>query len=177
MDYLETERLLLRNWQPEDLQPFSLINQDPIVMKHFPNTLDLKQTQALVERIEKHFSEHGYGLYACILKETQQCIGFVGLNQPSFDAPFMPAVEIGWRLAFDCHGKGYATEAARQILNFAFTELGLDEVISFTVPANKPSIRVMEKIGMIRDLNGDFFHPALPAGHPLKLHVLYRLTK
>lgn len=177
MNHIETERLILREWKPEDLPFFAAINQDPKVMECLLKPLTEAETAAMIERIQKHFKEHGFGLFACILKETSQCIGFVGLNIPEFTSHFTPCVEIGWRLSSQAWGKGYATEAARAVLQAGFEEFNLQEIVAFTVPANKRSQRVMEKIGMVRDLNGDFDHPKVPEGHPLKAHILYRITK
>jgi ribosomal-protein-alanine N-acetyltransferase len=104
-------------------------------------------------------------------------IGFVGLSVPSFDAHFMPAVEVGWRLARETWGHGFATEAARAAIRDGFEHLGLSEIVSFTVPANVRSIRVMERLGMTRDPVDDFDHRRLPDRHRLKPHVLYRLSR
>jgi RimJ/RimL family protein N-acetyltransferase len=174
---LTTERLVLRRWKQFDLEPFRRMNADPKVMEFLPKGLDSEESDALVVRIERHFDERGFGLMAMELKESGEFIGFVGLSVPQFEAPFMPAVEIGWRLAADYWGKGLATEAARKTLRFAFEEVGLEEVVSFTVPVNLRSRRVMEKIGMTHDPLEDFDHPQLPVGHPLRRHVLYRLGR
>lgn len=130
----------------------------------------------LIARIEDHFEMHGFGLFAAELKETGTFIGFVGLSVPSFEAPFMPAVEIGWRIGFDHWGNGLATEGAQAVVNYAFETLKLPGLVSFTVPQNIRSRRVMEKIGMTHDPADDFDHPRLVAGHPLQRHVLYRLN-
>jgi len=122
----------------------------------------------------KHFAEHGFGLFAVELGDNREFIGFVGIVHVQFEAHFTPVVEIGWRLASKHHNKGYATEAAQEVLRFAFEELHLKEVVSLTVPDNESSQNVMKKIGMIRDENGDFFHPKLPRDHKFSLHVLYR---
>jgi len=119
--------------------------------------------------------EYGYTFWAVELKETGELIGFVGLKYVDLGLDFTPAVEIGWRLGSQFWGKGYATEGAKAALDYGFNKLGLKEIISFTVPANKSSINVMKKIGMQRDLDGDFAHPKLAAGHPLSKHVLYRI--
>jgi RimJ/RimL family protein N-acetyltransferase len=111
------------------------------------------------------------------VKESGEFVGFVGLSVPQFEAPFMPAVEIGWRLAAEYWGKGLATEAARETLRFGFEVVGLESVVSFTVPANMRSRRVMERIGMTHDPREDFDHPQLPVGHPLRRHVLYRVVR
>ncbi len=172
---LETNRLILRQWLDSDIPIFAGMNRDPKVMEFFSACLSEEETEEMVTRIRVHFQKYGYGLFAVELKSSGEFIGFVGLSIPQFDAPFMPAVEIGWRISSQHFGKGYATEAAKKILEFAFDELELEEVVSFTVPRNKASQRVMEKIGMSRDLSGDFFHPKLEKNHPLSLHVLYRI--
>lgn len=177
MKIIETERLILREWQPEDLAPFSAINQDPYVMEYLLKPLTEDETAVMIEKIKTHFIQYGFGLFACILKETSELIGFVGLNVPDFQTFFTPCVEIGWRLASRFWGKGYATEAARAVLKAGFKQYDLQEIVSFTVPANHRSRRVMEKIGLTRDVKGDFYHPKVPFGHPLMLHVLYRITK
>ncbi len=138
---------------------------------------DEPESDWLFERIKEHFRKHGFGLFAAQLREEQSFIGFVGLAAPSFEAHFTPCVEIGWRLAADYWGRGLATEAARAVVKYAFEDLGLDELVSFTVPGNVRSRRVMEKIGMTHDASEDFDHPNLPEGHPLRPHVLYRLRR
>jgi RimJ/RimL family protein N-acetyltransferase len=144
-------------------------------MEYFPALLTPQQTDEGIARVERHFAQHGFGLYAAELIETNTFIGFIGLNIPNFQASFMPAVEIGWRLAFDYWGKGLATEGACAAVEYAFQTLHLPSLVSFTVPANLRSCRVMEKLGMVHDASGDFEHPNLPPGHPLRRHVLYRL--
>jgi RimJ/RimL family protein N-acetyltransferase len=146
-------------------------------MRHFPAKLTRAQSDAMVDRIESMFAEHGFGLYAVERREEGDFIGFVGLAQITFEAPFTPAVEIGWRLARHAWGHGYSTEAARAVVDHAFGPLGLEELVSLTVPANEPSWRVMERIGMTRDPAEDFDHPRVPQGHPLARHMLYRLTR
>ncbi|BBK30347.1 RimJ/RimL family protein N-acetyltransferase [Stella humosa] len=174
---LRTPRLILRPWRPDDLPAFAALNADPVVMEHFPAVLDRAGSDALAGRIADHFAQHGYGLWALEVPGRTAFAGYVGLAHRDFPAHFTPAVEIGWRLARDCWGHGYAVEAARRVLDFAFDEAGLDEVVSFTVPANRPSWTVMERIGMARDADGDFDHPALPPGHALAHHVLYRIAR
>ena len=173
---LATERLLLRGWREEDLEPFAALNADPRVMEHFPSTMTREESDAFVlERILPHFAERGFGLWAVDVQGVAPFVGFVGLNVPSFDAHFTPCVEIGWRLSAPSWGKGYATEAARAAIAYGFEEAGLDEIVSFTVPANRRSVAVMERLGMRFD--GEFDHPRLPEGHPLRRHVLYRLER
>ena len=173
---LRTERLRLRGWTSSDLVPFAALNADPRVMEYFPAPLSREQTRALVARIEAHFDEHGFGLWAVEVPGVTPFAGFVGLSVPRFKAHFTPCVEIGWRLAAEYWGRGYATEAAAEALRFGFETLSLREIVSFTVPANLRSRRVMERIGMVHDPAGDFDHPALPEGHPLRRHVLYRIS-
>jgi RimJ/RimL family protein N-acetyltransferase len=174
---LRTERLLLRRWRLEDRDAFAAMNADARVMEHFPGLMSRAQSDASAERIETHFANHGYAQWAIEIPNVTPFAGFVGLSIPRFEASFTPCVEIGWRLAAEFWGHGYATEGARAALSFGFNELHLDEVLSFTVPANVRSRRVMEKIGMRHDQAGDFEHPLLPEGHPLRRHVLYRIRR
>ncbi|MEZ5353464.1 MAG: GNAT family N-acetyltransferase [Bryobacteraceae bacterium] len=171
---IETARLRLRGWTPADREPFARLNADPAVMRHFAAPLTRGESDALADRIEEHHRRHGFTLYAVVLG-GDRFIGFIGLFQVSFEAHFTPAVEIGWRLAADCWNRGLATEGARAVARYAFDTLGLAEIVSFTTPANGASRRVMEKIGMRHDPDGDFDHPRLPAGHPLRRHVLHRM--
>ncbi len=171
---IQTERLLLRRWRPEDLAPFAAMNADPRVMEFFPAALDAGQSAAMVEGVERGFRERGFGLWAAELKATSEFIGFIGLSVPGDPLPFAPCVEIGWRLAHAHWGRGYATEGARAALAYGFGPLGLDEIVSFTAQANARSRGVMTKIGMTRDPKDDFLHPRLPESHPLAPHVLYR---
>lgn len=171
---IRTERLLLRRWRESDLAPFAAMNADPEVMRYFPRMLTRTESDSLVARIEDHFERNGFGLWAVEVVGGEPFIGFVGLLRVGFDAPFAPAVEVGWRLARNAWGLGYATEGARASLEYAFGCLGLKEVVSFTATGNTRSRRVMERLGMVRDELGDFEHPALEPGDPLRLHVLYR---
>jgi len=172
---LQTPRLLLRPWLPADLEPFARLNADPRVMEHLPGALSREQSDALAGRIAAHFTERGFGLWALEVPGVARFVGFVGLSVPRFETAFTPCVEVGWRLAAEHWGRGYATEAARAALAFGFDGLGLTEIVSFTVPANLRSRAVMERIGMTRDPGEDFEHPSLPPSHPLRRHVLYRL--
>jgi ribosomal-protein-alanine N-acetyltransferase len=173
---LGTERLLLRPWRASDREPFARMNADPRVMQFFPACLSREESDRFAEAIEADLAQHGYGLFAAELKTTAPFIGYVGLARPSFHAHFTPCVEIGWRLDAAYWNQGLATEGARAVVRFAFADLGLEEIVSFTVPANLPSRRVMEKLGMTHDRADDFDHPRLPEGHPLRRHVLYRLA-
>jgi RimJ/RimL family protein N-acetyltransferase len=173
-DMLRTERLMLRPWRPEDREPFAAMNADPRVMEFFPEPQTREQSDGFADRIEAHFDERGYGPWAVEIPGEAPFIGFVGLLTPQFEAHFTPAVEVGWRLAAEHWGRGYASEAARAAVRQAFDELALAEIVSFTTEANLPSRRVMERIGMTHDTADDFDHPKL-AGHRFARHVLYRL--
>lgn len=174
---LRTNRLLLRRWRTADRAPFAELNADPSVMEYFPAALSPEESDLLVARIEAHFDRHGFGLWAVEIQNIAAFAGFTGLSVPSFEAHFTPCVEIGWRLAAQNWRCGYATEAARAVLAFGFETLRLAEIVSFTVPGNIRSRRVMERIGMIHNPADDFDHPGLPDGHPLRRHVLYRITR
>jgi len=173
---LTTERLTLRNWKAADREPFARLNGDPRVMEYLGEPLSHKQNDEVVDRIEAHFKTHGFGLCAAELAESGDFIGFIGLAVPAFEAAFTPCVEIGWRLAAEYWGRGLATEGAREVLRYAFEKLKLPELVSMTAVGNERSRHVMEKLGMTRDPEEDFDHPKLPAAHPLRRHVLYRLT-
>jgi ribosomal-protein-alanine N-acetyltransferase len=173
---LRTERLVLRRWREEDLEPFAALNADPEVMRHFPAMLTRAESDAMVARIEASFEERGYGLWAAEVLGGPPNIGMFGLASQTFRAHYTPAVEVGWRLAKAHWGNGYAPEGARAALDFAFDDLGLDEVVSMTTVANDKSRRVMEKIGMTRDPADDFEHPNVKDPR-LRPHVLYRIGK
>jgi RimJ/RimL family protein N-acetyltransferase len=174
---VQTERLLLRAFLDRDREPFAAMNADPRVMEHFPGTLTRDESDALVERIAERWAEDGLGLWAVERREDGAFLGFTGLAPPRFEASFTPCVEVGWRLAVDAWGHGYATEAARASLRFGFEDRDLDEILSWTVPANVRSRAVMERLGMTHDPADDFDHPSLPVGSPLRRHVLYRLSR
>jgi RimJ/RimL family protein N-acetyltransferase len=174
---LRTERLLLRGWREADREPFGALNADAEVMEHFPTTLSREASDRLIDAVGDGWVANGFGLWALEVREDGRFIGVTGLSRPSFEAHFMPAVEVGWRLARDGWGHGYATEAAQAALAFGFEEQGLAEIVSFTVPANVRSRAVMERLGMTHDATDDFDHPKLPEGHALRRHVLYRLAR
>ena len=173
---IETARLRLRRWLTGDRTAFAAMNADPLVMEHFPRVLSRDESDALADRIEAHFERHGFGPWAVEIRGSAPFAGFVGLAVPSFEAPFTPCVEVGWRLSREHWGRGYATEGARGTVEFASRDLRLHEIVSYTVPGNRRSRRVMEKLGMTTDPADDFDHPELPVGHPLRRHVLYRVT-
>ncbi|GAA4975939.1 GNAT family N-acetyltransferase [Yinghuangia aomiensis] len=174
---LSTDRLLLRQWQPSDAEPFARLNADPAVMEHFVAPLDRAASDAMAGRCRAAIERDGWGLWAVEVRATGEFIGFTGLARPVVDAPFMPAVEIGWRLARSAWGHGYATEAATAAAAFGFDDVGLSEIVSFTAVRNLRSRAVMERLGMTHDPHDDFDHPRIPEGHPLRRHVLYRLRR
>jgi RimJ/RimL family protein N-acetyltransferase len=173
---IRTDRLLLRRWTDADLEPFAAMNADPIVMQHMPGLMTDQASDAFANRIERHWEDHGWGLWAVEVPGVSAFVGYVGLWPADTVAEGM--VEVGWRLASAHWGRGYATEAGREALRFGFEQVGLDEIVSFTVPQNVRSRRVMERIGLVRDSAGDFDHPRVdPAAYPhLVSHVLYRLS-
>jgi RimJ/RimL family protein N-acetyltransferase len=174
---LRTPRLILRRWRPADRAPFAAMNADPSVMEFFPAPASPQETDAQIARIEAHFDQHCFGLWAVQIPGIADFAGFVGLSHPRFEAAFTPCVEIGWRLAADHWNQGFATEGARAALTYGFETLRLDEIVSFTVPDNLRSRRVMEKLGMTHNPSDDFDHPLVPEGHRLKRHVLYRKSR
>jgi RimJ/RimL family protein N-acetyltransferase len=174
---IRTDRLVLRDWTDDDLEPFAELNADPEVMRYFRAPMNREQSDAFAGRIRASMQENGYGLWAVEVVGGAPFIGFVGLALQTFEAHFTPAVEVGWRLARSAWGHGYAPEAARAALEVGFDRVGLDEIVSITTETNLNSRRVMEKIGMHRDPADDFEYPALDEGHPLRPHVLYRLAR
>ena len=174
---LTTSRLKLRRWRDEDLEPFAALNADPEVMRHFPGTLTRRDSDDFVAAIERGFASEGLGLWAVEVVESGEFAGYVGLWRPRFEAHFTPAVEIGWRLARAHWGYGIATEAGRECLRDAFERLRLDEIVSFTVPQNDRSRRVMERLGLTHDESDDFDHPRFPDDERLRRHVLYRIDR
>jgi ribosomal-protein-alanine N-acetyltransferase len=170
---LRTERLVLRDWREQDRAPFAAMNADPVVMEHFVTPLTREQSDAFVDRIVARWQVQGFGLWA--VEVDGAFAGYVGLARADFEASFTPAIEIGWRLDRPYWGRGIATEAARAGLAYGFDVVGLPEVDSWTAITNVRSWRVMERLGMVRDV--EFEHPRCPVGHPVRPHVLYRLTR
>jgi RimJ/RimL family protein N-acetyltransferase len=167
-----TDRLRLRQWHDADREPFARLNADSRVMEFFPNLLD----RAMLMRIQSKIADKGWGWWAVEIESTQEFIGFVGLNAPAPELPCSPCVEVGWRLAFEYWGKGYASEAARGALSIGFETLDLEEIVSFTAVCNRRSRAVMERLHM--NIAPDtFLHPSLPPQHPLAEHCLYRLSR
>ncbi|MCK7574843.1 MAG: GNAT family N-acetyltransferase [Chromatiales bacterium] len=170
---LETERLILRAWIPEDLIAFAQLNADPEVMRYFQSTLSRSESDELAMRIQDGLKENGWGFWAIERRDSSAFIGFVGLNRPDYNLPFQPCVEVGWRLARTSWGSGFATEAANAALEFGFVTLALPEIVSFTAVGNVRSRAVMERLGM--RVEGEFDHPQVSEQSPLRRHVLYRL--
>jgi ribosomal-protein-alanine N-acetyltransferase len=169
---LRTPRLLLREWREADRQPFAAMSADPEVMRHLPAA-----DAEWMPRAVAHWRQHGFGQWVVESPGETSFIGVVGLSHVRFAAPFAPAVEAAWRLARPYWGKGYALEAARAAIEDGFFRLGLDEIVAFTVPANRASWSLMERLGMRRDPTEDFDHPRFGEGHPLRRHVLYRIRR
>lgn len=176
METLTTERLLLRPWRESDREPLAELNADKRVMEFMPRRLSRAESDDFFDRIQAHFKQHGFGLWAVEHRATGSFVGFIGLFVPNFEAPFLPAVEIGWRLRAEWWGQGLATEGAREVVRHAFDVVGLEALISFTFVGNVRSRRVMEKLGMRRNPAEDFEHPRMAPWHPLRRHVLYRLA-
>lgn len=179
MKPIRTPRLLLREWEERDRDLFHRINSDPVVMEFFPFRRDREQADAKMDELQAAIEHDGFGFAAIEVVQTSKCAGFAGLSRPN-DLPMFPkgTIEIGWRLAPEYWGKGYATEAAEAWLAFGFETLGLDEIVSFAVAANRRSSAVMERIGMKADPASDFDHPAIGDDHAhLRRHVTYRLSR
>jgi RimJ/RimL family protein N-acetyltransferase len=174
---LQTRRLILRPWCDADVDAYAALNADPQVMEHFPSVLSREASDASAAQIRKQLDERGFGLWAAEVPGVAAFIGFIGLSEPTFATSFTPCVEIGWRLARPYWGCGYATEGARAALAYAFATLELPEIVSMTTTTNQRSMRVMERIGMHRNPSEDFEHPRVAEGHPLRRHVLYRLSR
>ncbi len=174
---LNTARLLLRPWRDSDRAPFAALNADPEVMEFFPALKSREQSDASIDLWTAQFAERGWSNWAVELRDSGAFIGFIGLSVPRRQLPFSPCVEIGWRLARAHWGQGVATEGARAALAAGFEQLGLAEIVSFTALTNLRSRAVMERLGMRSDSAEDFDHPALPEGHALRRHCLYRLTR
>src|SRR3954454_15938034 len=174
---LTTERLVLRQWRPEDVEPFVAMNADPHVMEYFPATMSRAESELFFARMEVAWDRDGFGLWAVERRLDGAWLGMTGLAAPTLEAGFTPCIEVGWRYPVSSWGHGYATEAARAAVAFGFETLELAEILSWTTVANSRSRAVMERLGMTHDPADDFLHPRLPVGHPIRPHVLYRLAR
>ena len=173
--FIETPRLILRQWAVEDHKPYIELNQDKDVMEFFPSILTEVEILAQIERLSIHIDQYGYGFFALVRKDNHQFIGFAGLSHPRFESYFTPCVEIGWRLSKANWNNGFATEAAKACLEYAFNRLAIDGIYSFTAIHNARSEHVMKKIGMVKQ--GLFEHPLIEEGNILKQHVLYKIER
>jgi len=173
---LESDRILLRPWKPSDLQPFAIMNADEDVMRYYPATLSHEESNDFAKRIEERFNKNGWGFWVLEHKATGQFMGFTGLNIPGYNLPCNPCIEIGWRLARSFWGEGYATEAATACLDFAFSNIQTDRIVSFASVVNERSWQVMERLGMW-NTKQNFDHPVIPEGHELAEHVLYEIDR
>lgn len=175
---LTTERLSMREWRDSDRAPYAALNADLDVMRHFPSTLTSQQSDEMVDRMAAAWRDRGFGLWAVERIDTTEFIGFVGLAAPAWQTAFTPCVEVGWRLAKQHWGNGFAPEAGSAALQWGFENVDLpdDEIVSFTTESNTNSQRVMEKIGMTRDPTRDFDHPLVPDWLERR-HVLYRIDR
>ena len=174
---IETPRLRLRNWRDEDLQPWFEMGADPRVMEFFPGVYDRERSDSIAASVRQRNEANTYGWWIVEEKNGEPFAGVIQLDEVSFEAHFTPVREIGWRLPVEFWGRGYATEAARAVLEYAFERLAMDEVVALTTVMNVRSRRVMERLGMTHDPNDDFDNPRVPDGHPLQRHVLYRIHR
>ena len=173
---LETDRIILRQWQKSDLSVFAQINSSRLAMEHFPNPLTKSASDSLAAKLADEIASCGWGMWAAELKSTGAFIGFVGLSTPLTHFPFFPCVETGWRWHPNFWEAGYATEAGQMILESAFTSIGLNDVIAMTATANTRSETVMKRLGL-KNTNNNFFHPNVPANSKVARHLLYRITQ
>lgn len=173
--HYETERLIIRPWNDGDRAAFAEMNADPRVMEFFPEIRTREQSDSMVDECNKRLAKDGFTFWAVDRKDREEFIGFVGLTRFEEDLPFCPCVEIGWRLAFQHWGHGFATEAARHCLSLGFNQFNLNEIVSFTTLANTRSRHVMEKIGMV-DTGKNFLHPWVAPESGLQEHCLYHIT-
>jgi RimJ/RimL family protein N-acetyltransferase len=174
---LETPRLILRPWRDSDRAPFAAMNADPAVMTYFASTMTPQESDASLARFQAAYDHDGFGFLVAELRDTGAFAGIIGAQTMRDAVPNLPqpAVEIGWRLPSALHGEGLATEGARATVDFCFSTLNLPEVVAITALGNRPSRRVMEKLGMTHRPDLDFDHPRVPAGHPHLRHTLYQL--
>ncbi len=172
---IQTDRLILRQWNDEDFESFAELNADPRVMEFFPATWTLEESKASMQTARKHIEMYGWGKWAVSLLATGEFIGRIGLEEMDFQAPFSPNIELGYRIAYNYWGNGYASEGAKGALEYGFKQIGLKEIVAFTPALNQRSQFVMQRIGMHHDSKSDFDHPKLAEGHPLRRHVLYRI--
>jgi RimJ/RimL family protein N-acetyltransferase len=172
---IATDRLILRNWQASDLEPWAALNADPAVMEHFPALLTADESAAMMASHQALIADRGWGLWAVERRADGAFLGFTGLMTLRESNPLAPGVEIGWRFARHAWGAGFASEAARAALAYCLDTLALPRIVSFTATSNLRSQAVMDRIGMTRRADLDFDHPALPKGHRLERHVVWSI--
>jgi RimJ/RimL family protein N-acetyltransferase len=173
MMQIETPRLRLRPWIDDDFEPLVAMCADPRVMEFSPSIFSRGETEAMWRRIHEHFAHYGFGPWA--MEVEGKFAGSLGLDWIRFETHFTPCVEIGYRLRTEFWGRGLATEGGQAALQYGFECLGLREIVAFTIPANKRSRRVMEKIGLV--FSEEFDHPLIAEGHPMRQQVLYRISR
>jgi RimJ/RimL family protein N-acetyltransferase len=169
-----TPRLRLRQWRESDRAPYAALNADPAVMRFFASPQSREASDRSIDTWRAELEQRGWSNWAVEESATGAFVGFIGLTVPKRALPFMPCIEVGYRLAKAHWGKGFASEGAKAALEVGFTRLALEEVVSFTSLLNLPSRAVMERIGM-KNAHEDFDHPALPEGSALRRHCLYRI--
>ncbi|HEV2262346.1 MAG TPA: GNAT family protein [Candidatus Rubrimentiphilum sp.] len=174
---IETARLVLRPWRDADLDPWYEMNADPRVMEFFPATWDRARADAMAAKMRKRNEDNGYGWWIIEIKGGDLFGGVVEFDDITIETPFTPAKEIGWRLPVAAWGHGYATEAARAMLDLGFGTFGCDEIFAMTATPNTRSERVMQRLGMQREPSLDFEHPRIPVGHRLRPHITYRARR
>ena len=174
---IETPRLVLRPWRDADLDPWFVMNADPVVMEYFPKTYTREESDEMAQYLGARLDRSGYGSWVLEPRDGPDFGGIITLQEVPFEAHFTPAKEVGWRLPTATWGKGLATEAAAAAIDFAFRTLGWDEIVAMTAVLNERSQRVMQRLGMQRDPSEDFDNPRIAPGNPLRRHVLYRLKK
>lgn len=174
---IQTERLILRQWCDQDIDPYRKLNADPKVMEFFPNTWSQEASDISLKSARNHIEKYGWGKWAVSLLKTGEFIGRIGLEDVDFQASFSPNIELGYRIAYKYWGNGYAVEGAKAALEHGFRQLNLEEIVAFTPMQNMRSQIVMQRIGMHHSPKDDFDHPKLPKEHRLSKHVLYRLNK
>jgi RimJ/RimL family protein N-acetyltransferase len=176
-DHLDSKRLILRTWEEGDREPYFRLASDPVVMQYLGSPATREEADAWINRHRAQLTELGFAYWAVELRETRQLIGAVGLSRVRYEAHFTPAVGVGWRLAQEFWGHGYASEAAEAVLRYGFEKLQLEHIVAVTVPANIRSQQVMQRLGMNRSIEDEFDHPRLPEGHPLRRCVLCRMSR
>jgi RimJ/RimL family protein N-acetyltransferase len=170
---VRTARLVLRPFTDVDREPFFELNRHPEVVASLGSAPTRAESDAIVDHIEAELARDGWAPWAVEEAGGAPFVGMVGLHRVRAELPCAPAVEVEWRLHPDAWGHGYATEAAAASLRYGFEEAGLEEIVAFTTTLNTRSQAVMERIGMVRDPGGDFDHPLVAEGSPLRRHVLY----